>query len=97
ERFGQIDVLVNSAADTRRSTLGTMEPDFFDYQFAVNVRAPLFLAQRALPSLIAQQGVIINIGSVNAYIGGTELLIYSATKGALMTASRNMANALKDE
>jgi len=38
---------------------------------------------------------VINIGSVNAYVGGPNLLVYSATKGALMTASRNMANALQ--
>ena len=30
-------------------------------------------------------------------MGGQELLVYSATKGALMTASRNLANALKHE
>jgi NAD(P)-dependent dehydrogenase (short-subunit alcohol dehydrogenase family) len=52
------------------------------------------LAQAALPSLQARTGVIINIGSVNAYVGLPNLLVYSATKGALMTASKNMANAL---
>lgn len=97
ERFGRIDILVNSAGDTRRSTLENFTPDFFDYQFAVNVKAPLVLAQQALPSLKANDGVMINIGSVNAYMGGTDLLVYSATKGALMTASRNLANALKRE
>lgn len=97
ERFGRIDVLVNSAADTRRSNLTNFTSDFFDYQFALNVKAPLTLAQRALPSLKQHSGTIINIGSVNAYIGGQDLLVYSATKGALMTASRNLANALKFE
>lgn len=97
ERFGRIDILVNSAADTRRSNLRNFTPEFFDYQFSLNVKAPLVLAQRALPSLKEHSGVIINIGSVNAYMGGQELLVYSATKGALMTASRNLANALKFE
>lgn len=97
ERFGRIDLLVNSAADTRRSTLKTFTPDFFDYQFALNVKAPLILAQRAFPSLKEHKGTIINIGSINASMGGQDLLVYSATKGALMTASRNLANALKHE
>ena len=95
ERFGRIDTLINSAADTRRSTLPTFTEELFDYQFALNVKAPLLLAQRAFPSLKEHGGVVINIGSVNAYMGDQELLIYSATKGALMTASRNLANALQ--
>lgn len=97
ERFGRIDILINSAADTRRSNVHSFTPEFFDYQFALNVRAPLLLAQRALASLREHRGTIINIGSINAYIGAPELLVYSATKGALMTASRNLANALKNE
>lgn len=97
ERFGRIDTLINSAADTRRSTLPTFTEELFDYQFALNVKAPLLLAQRAFPSLKEHGGVVINIGSVNAYMGDQELLIYSATKGALMTASRNLANALQRE
>lgn len=97
ERYGRLDVLVNSAADTRRSTLRTMTPDLFAYQFNLNVRAPLLLAQRALEALRKDHGAIINIGSVNAPIGGSDLLIYSATKGALMTASRNLARALQFE
>ena len=53
------------------------------------------MIQSALPSLRERGGTVINIGSVNAYLGGPNLLVYSATKGALMTASRNMANALQ--
>jgi NAD(P)-dependent dehydrogenase (short-subunit alcohol dehydrogenase family) len=90
-----IDILVNCAADTSRSTLDDFTPEFFERQFAVNVRAPLLLAQRAAPSLRKRRGVIINIGSVNSFMGEPKLLVYSATKGALQTASRNLANALK--
>jgi NAD(P)-dependent dehydrogenase (short-subunit alcohol dehydrogenase family) len=93
--FGGIDVLVNSAADTNRSTVLDFTPEQFDRQFHLNLRAPLLLAQAALPSLQQRKGVVINIGSINAYIGEARLLVYSATKGALETASRNLANALK--
>jgi NAD(P)-dependent dehydrogenase (short-subunit alcohol dehydrogenase family) len=95
--FGGIDVLVNCAADTNRSTLGDFTPELFDRQFHVNLRAPLLLAQAALPSLKERRGVIINIGSVNAYMGEPRLLVYAATKGALQTASKNLANVLKFE
>jgi NAD(P)-dependent dehydrogenase (short-subunit alcohol dehydrogenase family) len=93
--FGGVDILINSAADTSRAKLESFTPEFFDAQVAVNLRAPLLLAQAALPSLRERKGVIVNIGSVNAYMGLPNLVIYSATKGALMTASRNMANAFK--
>jgi len=93
--FSGIDVLVNSAADTNRSTLEDFTPELFDRQLHLNLRAPLLLAQAALPSLRERGGVVINIGSVNAYMGEPRLLVYAATKGALETASRNLANALK--
>ncbi len=93
--FGAVDIVVNSAADTSRSNLETFTPAQFDELFHINVRAPLLIAQRALPSLRERSGVIINIGSINAYIGLPNLLVYSATKGALMTASQNLANALR--
>ena len=38
-------------------------------------------------------GRILNIGSVNAYCGETNQCIYSACKGALMTLTRNLADA----
>jgi len=93
--FGGIDVLVNSAADTSRSTLEDFTPELFDRQLHLNLRAPLLLAQAALPSLRERSGVVINIGSVNAYMGDPRLLVYAATKGALETASRTLAHALK--
>ena len=63
--------------------------------FAVNLRAPLLLAQAAMSSLRKRQGVIINIGSINAFMGEPSLLVYAASKGALQTASRGLANYLK--
>ena len=96
EAFGRIDILVNSAA-TRRSTVETFTPESFDEVVHTNLRAPLLLAQAALPDLVARGGVIVNIGSINAYMGEPSLLVYAASKGALQTASRNLAHALKYE
>jgi NAD(P)-dependent dehydrogenase (short-subunit alcohol dehydrogenase family) len=95
DELGGVDILVHSAALTSRSSLENFTPEQFDAQFHLNVRAPLLLAQAALASLTRRRGVIVNIGSVNAYMGWPNLLVYSATKAALMNASRNLANALK--
>ena len=92
---GGLDILVNNAADSERATLSEITPELFDRQFHIIARAPLLLAQAALPSLTARAGVIINIGSVNARVGWPNLVVYAAAKAALVTASKNLANALK--
>ena len=91
--FGRIDAVVNNAAIVARSNLGSTGPEFFDRMMAVNVRAPLLLIQAALPQLKANEGCVVNIGSINAHSGQANLLDYSISKGALQTLSRNLANA----
>lgn len=101
-RWGQCDVLVNNAASYARGTLAETTPEMFDRMVALNLRAPFLTMQRALPTMQAQferhgvGGVIVNIGSVNAYIGAGNLAAYAATKGGLMTLSRNTAAALAE-
>jgi NAD(P)-dependent dehydrogenase (short-subunit alcohol dehydrogenase family) len=67
---------------------------FFDKMMATNVRAPLLLIRAAYPHLKKTEGCVLNIGSVNAYSGESNLVAYSISKGALMTLSRNTADAL---
>lgn len=96
DRFGRLDGLVNNAALLTRSTIDDIDADHIDAMFAVNYRAPLLAIQAALPHLEASPGggTVVNIGSINAHCGAPNLLTYSATKGALMTASRNLGDAL---
>lgn len=94
DAFGKIDGLVNNAAWVVRSTLEKTSPEFFDRVIAINVRAPLMLIKAAVEHLKQTEGSIVNIGSINAYTGEARQLDYSISKGALMTMSRNLANAL---
>jgi NAD(P)-dependent dehydrogenase (short-subunit alcohol dehydrogenase family) len=97
-RFGRIDGLVNNAAVTTRSTLESTDAATFDRIIAVNLRAPLLILRAAVRHFREQGGgVVVNIGSVNALSGEPNLLAYSASKGGLMTATRNLANALATE
>jgi len=93
--YGRIDGVVNNAGVFPRATLEQTSAAFFDEIFAINARAPLLVAQRAVAAFKAQGqgGAIVNIGSVNAYAGAYNLLAYSMSKGALMTMTRNMADA----
>jgi NAD(P)-dependent dehydrogenase (short-subunit alcohol dehydrogenase family) len=91
--FDRIDALVNNAAAVLHSNLSNTSAEHFDRVMAVNVRAPLLLIQAAFDQLKTNKGCVLNIGSINAYSGEPDLLDYSISKGALMTLSRNLANA----
>ena len=89
--FGGLDVLVNNAADVRRGNIENTTLEQWEQQMAINLRAPFLLAQAAVPHLQKRGGSILNIGSVNAYVGETKLLAYSVSKGGLMTFTKNLA------
>ncbi|MSU70232.1 MAG: SDR family oxidoreductase [Opitutaceae bacterium] len=91
--FGRIDAIVNNAAMVARTTIMTTTPESFERTMAINVRAPLFLIQAAFSQLKANQGCVLNIGSINALSGEATFVDYSMSKGALQTLSRNLANA----
>lgn len=94
-KLGRVDCLVNCAALTDRASLETGTLADWERLFAVNARAPFFLMQAAVADMKARgaAGSIVNILSVNAHCGAPELAIYSATKGALSTLTKNVANA----
>ena len=93
--FGGLDVLVNNAGDFSRGDLESTTVELWDRQMALNLRAPFILTREAARVMRERGGgSIINIGSVNAYIGGANLLSYSTSKGALMTFTKNAAQQL---
>jgi NAD(P)-dependent dehydrogenase (short-subunit alcohol dehydrogenase family) len=95
ERCGGIDVLVNNAALTTRGYLEDAPVELWDAIMNVNLRAPFLCLQEAVKSMKTRGGgSILNIGSVNAYIGEPKLGPYSVSKGGLMTLTRNAAATL---
>jgi NAD(P)-dependent dehydrogenase (short-subunit alcohol dehydrogenase family) len=97
DAFGRIDTVVNNAAWIVRSTIHSTDVALFDRCMAINVRAPFLMIKAALAHLKESQGCVLNIGSVNAYCGEPVQFAYSVSKGALMTLSRNLADALGRE
>ena len=96
--FGGLDILVNNAAIFLRGRIDTTSEALWDEIMTVNLKAPFLCCQAAVPAMRRRGGgAIINIGSVNAYIGGPDLLAYSASKGGLMTFTKNLAAALAKE
>lgn len=97
--FGHVDCVVNAAALTDRSGLLEATPAFIDRMMAVNVRSPMLLMQGAVQRMRRDKvkGSIVNVLSMNAHCGHPDLAVYSTSKGALSTLTRNTANAfLKD-
>ncbi len=91
--FGGVDAIVNNAAWIVRSNLETTDATLFDRCMAINVRAPLLLVKAAFPHLKRAEGSVLNIGSINGFSGESNQLAYSVSKGALMTLTRNLADA----
>ena len=96
--FGRVDVLVNGAGNTERCGLDDTTPQSFERLFGVNARAPLFMMQEAVKVMrLNRSGTIINLSSMLAHGGPPNLTTYSASKAALNTMTRSVANTVKRE
>ncbi|MCG8604516.1 SDR family oxidoreductase [bacterium] len=96
DKFPRVDILVNSAGVTDRGSILDTPEDVYDRIFAINTRAPFFLTQFVAKNMIANKtaGSILNIISMSSYGGQPFLAPYSASKGALVTLTKNVAFAL---
>ncbi|MEU9060170.1 SDR family oxidoreductase [Streptomyces sp. NPDC048430] len=88
-----LDILVNNAAAPPAGPLGATTRAEFDHLFAVNVRAPYFIIERALP-LLGDRGRIITISSVATRMANPAQTSFAMTKAAVETMSRTLANQL---
>ncbi len=95
DAMGDVNALVNAAANPARGTLLDTSVGVWDELFATNARGPFFLMQGFVRHRIGQGGggAIVNVLSQCAHCGQSYLAAYSASKGALATLTRNVANA----
>ncbi|HKO57961.1 MAG TPA: SDR family oxidoreductase, partial [Thermoanaerobaculia bacterium] len=94
-RLPAIELLVNSAANFTRESLGEVTFDSFDETFALNVRAPFFLAQQ-LGLRMKERGFgrIVNMADIAAMIPWPAYLPYSMSKAAIVAMTKGLAKAL---
>lgn len=98
ERYGTVDILVNSAGTTRfvpHADLQALEDGLIDEIFRTNWRGP-FATIRALRPLLelGRGGIVINISSIAATSGVGSNVAYCASKAALNTMTVSLARAL---
>ncbi|NIM06717.1 MAG: SDR family oxidoreductase [Armatimonadetes bacterium] len=89
----KFDILVNNAGISRGGDIEETTEAEFDELIAVNVKAPFFIIQQALPRL-RNGGRIINISSGTARIAMPEEVAYAMTKRALDSLTLALAKQL---
>lgn len=93
-KLGKLDVLVNNAAyEEHAESIEELTPQRLDRTFKTNIYGYFYMVQAALPHL-SKGSAIINTGSITGFRGNAELLDYSATKGAIHTFTKALAQNL---
>lgn len=93
--LGDINVLLNNAANDQRHKIEDVTPDFWDDRMAVNLRPQFFAAQAVAEYMKARKGgSIINFGSSSWKKGQGGMPAYTAAKAAIHGLTRGLARDL---
>jgi NAD(P)-dependent dehydrogenase (short-subunit alcohol dehydrogenase family) len=95
KELGKLDLVVNNAAfqDRAVESIADMSPERIERTFRVNIMAMFHLVRHALPHL-RPGAAIVNVASIQAYQPSAEILDYAATKGAIVTFTKGLAQSL---
>ena len=93
--IGDVDVLVNNAANDDRHSLADITPEYWDDRIAVNLRHLAFCAKAVVPGMKARgAGAIVNLGSVSWHLAIENLVIYQTAKAGIEGMTRALARDL---
>ncbi|MFM8305195.1 MAG: SDR family NAD(P)-dependent oxidoreductase [Actinomycetota bacterium] len=95
--YGQIDIVVNNAANALTLPFGHLTPEAWAKSLDTNLRGPVFLVERALPHLTASaHAAVLNVISAGAFLFAADIAMYAAAKAGLMAMTRSMAAAFAE-
>lgn len=89
--FGKLNALCNVAGVIYFNHSTAMPRADWDKTLAVNLSAPFFLSQAAIPHLLEQDGAIVNVSSSATHIGEAYAAAYCASKAGLTHLTKAMA------
>ena len=94
DRFGRLDVLVNSAGIGIGGRVEDLPAKHFDLQVGVNLRGLFLVTQAAIPLLRESKGWIVNLASIAGTLPTPGLATYGATKAAVISLTRSLNEEL---
>jgi len=97
KEFAKIDILINNAAEQHlQESIEKITEKQLERTFRTNIFSFFFMTKAALKHL-KKGAAIINTASVTAYKGSAHLLDYSSTKGAIVSFTRSLSQALPEK
>ena len=97
ERFGRLDVVVNSAGVMLPASVEETTPELWDEVMNLNLRAAFFVAQAALPWLRPVNGRVINIADVGGLEVWPRYAVHCISKAGVIMLTRALALAMAPE
>ncbi|HEY4415617.1 MAG TPA: SDR family oxidoreductase [Verrucomicrobiae bacterium] len=95
--FGRIDILVNNAGEqTEVDGVEGLTPALVEKTFRTNIFGFFYMSRAAVPHL-KKGATIINTTSIQAYDPSPHLMIYAATKAAILNFTRSLAKELAEK
>jgi NAD(P)-dependent dehydrogenase (short-subunit alcohol dehydrogenase family) len=97
ERFGRLDVLVNSAGVGVGSSSEDLSAKHWDLQLDVNLRGAFLVTQAAIPLLREARGLVVNLASIAGTMPTPGLVAYGAAKAGLISVTRTLNQELEPD
>lgn len=97
ERFGRLDVVVNSAAVIAQAEFADISADAWEDTLALNLSAAFFVSQGAAPHLRARRGKIVNLADVAAFEVWPSYLPLNVSKAGMVMLTHGLARVLAPE
>ena len=94
ERYGGMDMLVNSAGIGIAGTVESLQAKHIDLQLGVNLRGLLLVSREAIPLLKQSKGWVVNLASIAGTGPTPGLTVYGATKAAVIALTRSQNEEL---